>query len=218
MKENLIGNVYGRLVVIECAPPKILPSGAKQTMWLCKCECGNIKTIPAYNLKIGKAKSCGCLSREMASQRRKTHGATQHSKRTRLYDIWRGMKERCQNPKNISYANYGGKGIRICETWNSSFEQFKEWAEQNGYSDNLSIDRIDARAGYFPDNCRWVTKRVQNNNTNRNAIITASGKTQTLAEWARQTQIDAGTISARIKKLGWSVEKALSTPTRGKAK
>jgi hypothetical protein len=123
--ENLIGKVYGRLTVISLANKKLLPGGGQVTMWLCKCSCGNTKAVPAYNLKIGKTKSCGCLNSELARVRRLKHAGTINGKRERLYDIWRAMKERCNDPKNISYHNYGGRGISVCSLWEHDYLPFK---------------------------------------------------------------------------------------------
>lgn len=215
--ENLIGKVYGRLTVVSLADKKVLPSGGKVTMWLCKCSCGNVKAIPAHNLKIGKTKSCGCLNAELSRSRRLVHSGTINGSRERLYDIWRAMKERCNNPKNISYQNYGGRGITVCHLWDSDYQSFREWALKNGYSDEMSIDRIDVSGNYCPENCRWATRKQQNNNTRHNTFITAFGKTLTLAQWSEETGISSDLISARIKRLKWAPEVALSKPVRGKA-
>lgn len=212
--ENLINQKFGRLTVIELAPKKVLPCGNSVTMWLCKCECGNTKVVPANNLKIGKTKSCGCLNAELSSKRRKKHGGIVGNKRERLYDIWRAMKERCYNEKGVNYPNYGGRGIFVCDEWLFDYTAFKEWALSNGYQENLTIDRIDFNKGYCPQNCRWATKKEQNNNTRHNTMITAFGETNTLSQWSEKTGISTDVISARIKKLHWNAEKALSTPVR----
>lgn len=214
--ENLIGKVYGRLTVISLANKKLLPGGGQVTMWLCKCSCGNTKAVPAYNLKIGKTKSCGCLNSELARVRRLKHAGTINGKRARLYDIWRAMKERCNDPKNISYHNYGGRGISVCSLWEHDYLSFKAWALKNGYSDEMSIDRINISGNYSPENCRWATRKQQNNNTRHNTFITAFGETLTLAQWSEKTGISSDLISARIKRLKWEPEIALSKPVRHK--
>ena len=124
------------------------------------------------------------------------------------------MKERCYNKKNINYQNYGGRGVFVCDEWLFDYTAFKEWALSNGYQDNLTIDRIDFNKGYSPQNCRWATKKEQNNNTRHNTMITAFGETNTLSQWSEKTGISTDVISARIKKLHWNAEKALSTPVR----
>lgn len=138
---------------------------------------------------------------------RLTHGETG----TRLYNIWSSMKQRVKNPNAINYKIYGGNGIFLCPEWDIH-ENFREWALQNGYSDNLSIDRIDGTKGYFPDNCRWVTMKVQQNNRCNNHIITFQGKTMTLSLWANSIGIPVKTLSRRIVDKKWSIERALTTP------
>lgn len=216
--ENLIGKKFGRLTVHKLAKPNILPSGEKVTMWLCRCDCGKEKSVSAHNLKSGKTKSCGCLSAELARKRRTTHGATANRKRDRIYDIWRAMKERCYNPNNISYKNYGGRGICVCDEWINNYPSFRDWAISSGYKDDLSIDRIDCEKDYSPENCRWASRKQQNNNTRHNTIIFAFGKSQTLSQWSEEVGLSTDVISARIKRLGWSAEDALSKPLRGKSK
>lgn len=206
--------VFGRLRVIGRAEPKTLPCGQKIYMWKCQCECGNIKDVSSDNLRIGKTKSCGCLSAELSRKRRTTHGGTANRKRERIYDIWRAMKERCYNPKNISYKNYGGRGITVCDEWRNSYDVFKQWSLSSGYSDDMSIDRIDSSLCYSPENCRWASRKTQNNNTRHNTYITAFGKTQTLSQWSEEVGIKTDVISSRIKKLGWDAETALLKPPR----
>lgn len=109
------------------------------------------------------------------------------------------MKERCNNPNNKRYKNYGGKGIKVCEEW-MSFENFRDWSLQNGYDEGLTIDRIDCNGNYEPSNCRYVTTKVQNRNYSRNHLITYQGKTQCIADWADETGINSGTILFRIKR------------------
>lgn len=154
MKFNdLTGLRFGRLTVVERAGRYVPPSG-KQThiTWLCKCDCGNFATVTAGQLRCGGTQSCGCLHRERFTT--KTHGES----RTPLYNVWRAMKERCNSPNSISYKWYGGKGVKICDEWNNSYESFRDWAVANGYTEGLSIDRIDSNLGYLPENCRWLTR------------------------------------------------------------
>lgn len=138
-----------------------------------------------------------------------------HGKRhTRIYDIWRSMRQRCYNPNTNRYKNYGGKGIKVCDEWRESFEAFYEWAMANGYADNLTIDRKDTNGNYEPNNCRWVTMKEQQNNRLNNHLETYNGETHTIAEWSEITGIKMCTLWARLKKYGWSIEKALTTATR----
>lgn len=127
----------------------------------------------------------------------------------RLSNILNCMKQRCYNKNNPGFYRYGGRGIDICNEWMKSPEAFYQWSIRNGYSDELSIDRIDNNKGYSPENCRWVTVKEQNNNTRSNRMITFEGKTQTMAEWADEVGIKYACLEARINRLGWSLERAL---------
>lgn len=134
---------------------------------------------------------------------------------TRLYKIWDSMKQRCLNPNNPQYNNYGGRGITIYAEWHD-FPNFMKWALQNGYCENLSIDRIDVNGNYHPGNCRWASQRTQNNNRRNNHLLTYNGRTHTIAEWGKITGILPATIHHRVSRDGWSVEDALTvTPKKG---
>lgn len=138
---------------------------------------------------------------------RETHGDTGK----RLYIIWSAMKQRTTNPNTINYALYGGKGISICEDW-KSYEPFKKWSIEHGYTDKLTLDRIDGSKGYCPDNCRWVTMQVQQNNRCNNHMVSYNGKTMTLSMWAREIGMNPKTLSRRIVDKGWPIELALTMP------
>ena len=131
----------------------------------------------------------------------------------RIYRIWVGMKNRCQNPNNYSYHNYGGRGIKVCPEW-QDYQTFLDWSLAHGYADGLSIDRIDNEGDYCPENCRWATRREQNCNTRQNHFLTYKGKTQTISQWAEDVGLDYSALKQRINS-GWPVEKALITPTGG---
>lgn len=121
------------------------------------------------------------------------------------------MKERCFRKENISYSLYGGRGITVCEEWVKSFMAFREWAQKNGYAENLSIDRTDSNGNYCPENCRWVTAKEQSNNTRRNVFITYKEKTMTVSEWAEITGIKKETLADR-KRRGWSDSDCIEIP------
>lgn len=127
---------------------------------------------------------------------------------TRINQIHRAMKRRCLNPNCYEYKDYGGRGITICDEW-MEFKPFYEWAMKNGYSDNLTIDRIDNNGNYEPNNCRWADWYMQANNTRTNRFLTYNGKTQTVAEWARELNISPKTLENRVTQ-GWGDEKALT--------
>lgn len=136
-----------------------------------------------------------------------THGGTG----TRLYAIWSTMKQRTTNPNTVNYELYGGKGISVCSDW-EDFQVFRNWAMANGYADGLTIDRIDGAGNYCPDNCRWVSMMVQQNNRCNNHSITYKGQTKTLSMWAREIGINPKTLSRRIVDKGWPIDMALTIP------
>ena len=168
---DLVGQRFGRLTAVEFVG--VAKNGAR---WKCVCDCGLTVIATSGNLRNGNTKSCGCLRREMVrslGQSNKAHGES-HDNRTRLYTIWCGMRQRCNNPNREAYKLYGGKGVKVCDEWND-YPAFKEWAESHGYADDLSIDRIDPSKGYSPDNCRWITQsentaRANKNHTTRKVI------------------------------------------------
>lgn len=138
-----------------------------------------------------------------------------HGKGTRLYAIWKAVKTRCTNPHFHAFKRYGGRGITICDEWREDFPAFRDWALANGYSDDLSIDRIDNDKGYSPENCRWITYMEQANNTRRNLVVTINGETGTVAEMCRKYDVNnPHLVYDRITRLGWEPERAFFTPAR----
>lgn len=200
---DLQGIRFGRLFVVE----KNGKANNGSIIWRCRCDCGKETMVTSGNLRSGSTNSCGCLHNEFISSLSKTHGLSH----TRLHGIWRGIKGRCLNHKNSAYQRYGGRGITICEEWRDNFENFYEWAIENGYQDDLSIDRIDVNEGYFPENCRWATDEIQSRNKRNNRKYSYNGKTKTLSEWATEYGIDRKTLSDRMDKFGWDFERALTT-------
>lgn len=154
------GDRYGRLTVI-----KEVAKRGYYRYFECKCECGNVKIIAMGALRKGVTKSCGCLMNEVKHLPKPCKWTENHPYvGTRLYNIWCGLKKRCYNPNDRAFKWYGGRGITVCQEWNTRFISFREWAMQSGYSDSLTIDRIDVNGNYEPGNCRWITIQEQQRN------------------------------------------------------
>lgn len=173
--------------------------------WKCLCDCGNYTIVRGSNLKNGAVKSCGCLQKNPPNI---THRMTG----TRIYRIWQLMKRRCNDPNNPAYKNYGGRGISVCKEWEKSFTAFYDWAINHGYTEELTIDRIDVNGNYCPDNCQWITLSEQAANRRMNLNIEYHGKTQNLKQWCDELHLDYKRTHNRITKLGMSFEKAISMP------
>lgn len=206
------GQKFGRLEVIKRAEN----TRQNKSQWFCKCNCGNKNMIivSAAALVSGTTKSCGCLKKEMALLHLKQGNCNRKHcmSESKLYYVWKSIKARCNNPNSKDYKHYGAKGISICTEWETSFIEFYNWAMNNGYKEGTSIDRIDVNGNYCHQNCRFVDSIVQANNRSNNHFLTHNGETHTIAEWSRITGIKYNTIIARINKLHWTIEKALSTP------
>lgn len=194
------GERYGRFTII-----KEIEKRKKKRYFQCKCDCGNIRNVRFVALRAGTIKSCGCLRDEQNRTVAVTHGKN----KTRLYSIWHGMKQRCLNPNLKGYKYYGGRGIKVCKTW-LEFEGFYDWAVNNGYNKNLTIERIDVNGNYEPHNCEWIPMENQSKNTRRTTIIEFNGTSLCVAEWARKIGISNSAMQKRIK--NWPIEKALTTP------
>lgn len=196
---DLTGQRFGRLTAIKYA---------KRGRWLCKCECGNQKLVRTEGLRRGTSRSCGCLANELLSKRTRTHGRS----KTPMWHVWLSMRQRCENPKHQAYENYGGRGIKVCDRWSSSFENFVEDMGERP-SDKHSIDRINNDGNYEPGNCRWVERIEQEHNKRSNRLLTYENETLPISVWERRLGVKKGAIRDRIRR-GWSVEKAMKTPIR----
>ena len=189
---SFVGEKFCRLTVLSISAEE---SGS--VVWFnVKCDCGTIKKVRASLALSGRTKSCGCLCREATSIANKKHGAS----RTPLHNIWKTMRQRCNNCTSVGFRWYGARGVHICEEWDD-FLTFSSWAFKNGYSEGLSIDRIDPRKPYSPANCRWVSRSENSGRVNQ-VIISANGHAYSLSEWGRVLNIKPRTVRAWHQRHG----------------
>lgn len=186
-KYDITGNKYGYLTVIERDTKTV---GERNSKWICKCKCGNLSIVTYGDLKYGHTTSCGCKKYESHNKR---HGMTN----TRIYRIWSNMKKRCNNPNFAEWEQYGGRGISVCDEWKNNFEIFYEWAISNGYSDDLTLERIDVEKNYEPSNCKWIKLNEQQRNKTNTVFIVENGIKISLSELAEKYNIPIKTIQRR---------------------
>lgn len=197
LANDLTGKKFGKLEVIG-----VHDTGSRKAYYVCQCDCGNVKVVRADSLISGATKSCGCIKKEQdktnltANHRHKMSG-------TRIYETWQDMKRRCYNKQNVRYNRYGGRGIKVCEEWLNNFQSFYDWAIRNGYSDDLTIDRIDNDGNYEPSNCRWSTVKEQCNNRSSNINITIGNATKSLMSWCEIFNVDYKKVHARYQRNGY---------------
>ena len=208
---DLSGRKIGRLHVDK----RIGRGSHHETFYKCTCECGNIVYVNAASLRSGSTKSCGCLARELNKTRihintNKKHGYAG----TKLYKVWKNMRNRCHNPKYAYYHQYGGRGIKICDEWDNpdtGSTNFIHWALESGYEEGLTLDRIDNDGNYCPENCRWVSMKHQDNNRSSNHYVQIERWVFSLSIWADITGNDIKNIRNRIQR-GWTEYEAIMTP------
>ena len=198
--KNLTGRVFCRLTVLEYSG-KV--NG--RTHWLCRCDCGNTSIIETVCLSSGNTSSCGCLKKDILLARNVKHGGTG----SKEYRAWQKMRERCSNPHAAHYECYGGRGIMVCDRW-QSFENFLADMGPKP-SPKHSIDRIDNNGNYEAGNCRWATNYEQSTNTRRTILVEVDGQKVCLKEAARRNGLNYGTVRDRIAN-GWSIVDALTNP------
>ena len=193
---DITGKVFGRLTVLG-----LERKGKGRTYWNCRCECGKEKVILKSNLMSGASGSCGCRIIE-AKKREATHGLS----KTRLANCWYSIKGRCLNKDDQAYHYYGGRGIKMYKEWEESLVSFYNWAMENGYEENLTIDRIDPNGNYEPSNCRWITQKEQTRNRRNNVFVEINGESKTIGEWAEISGIHASVLHARRKSKNFNEE------------
>lgn len=202
---DLTGLRFGRLTVMK-------ENGRAKNgkvLWLCLCDCGNRHTASGDRLRRGETQSCGCLRRERTARQFQKYAHGQVN--PRIYRIWKLLRRRCYSNSNPKYKNYGARGIAVCPEWMNDYLLFQAWALENGYQDNLSIDRIDVNGPYSPENCRWTNNLIQCNNKTDNVFLEYHGERHTVADWARIKGIHSNTLYSRLR-YGWSVEDTLEIP------
>lgn len=191
--KDITNKRFGRLVAIDR-----IKREKHNTYWLFKCDCGNEIIIPQSYVSCGDTKSCGCYRKEMAGK----NAQIKHNKaHTRLYQIWSGIKQRCYNKNKEAYKYYGARGIKVCKEWKDDFMCFYNWAINNGYMEELTIDRRDVNGHYEPSNCRWTTIKEQNNNMRTNHWIEYNGERLTMSQFSEKYKIPYDILKNRIIQL-----------------
>lgn len=206
-EQDIIGRRYGHLVVLALDSCR-----AGHKYFLCQCDCGKQKAISMSHLRTGSSHSCGCGVVESTIRRNTTH----NDSKTRLYRIWSEMKRRCLKPSSAAYRYYGGRGIKLSADW-LDYTSFQEWSLSHGYTDSLTIERIDVNGDYCPENCKWITKEEQARNKTNNRRITINGETRLVTDWLKDASVSSTQVYYRLKH-GWSIEDALFLPDRRKLK
>lgn len=202
---DISGQRFGRLVAIT----RTGSDAFRNATWLCRCDCGATKGVPTNPLVSGGTLSCGCQGRDSRVAAQTKHGMHKSSE----YRIWQSMIQRCHRPSSSNYVRYGQRGIAVCDRWRKSFEAF--YADMGKRPRAHSIDRIDNSGNYEPGNCRWATQTQQCNNRRGNRILTALGRSMTVAEWSRELDIAEDVIRYRVRS-GWDAERILGTPGRAR--
>lgn len=186
---NLLNEKFGKLRVVSYSGL----DNRKERVWECECDCGNVVCRNGGSLRIGKTTHCGCELGKKIGESNTTHGQT----KTRLYRVWSNMKTRCDNPNYYLTDSYGARGITYCDDW-IKFESFMDWSLANGYREELTLDRINTNGNYEPNNCRWTTMSVQQNNRTNNRLITYNGECDTLANWSRKLNIKYNVLQHQL--------------------
>lgn len=208
-EEEIKGKKYGKLTAVKV----IGKNKSGKFLWLCKCDCGNESVVIQQQLRSGGTKSCGCYQKERMSQRKP------YNHRERLYVLWIGIRQRCNNPNNISYPYYGAKGIKMCEEWENNYITFRDWALKTGYDETLprgeqTIERKNILLGYSPENCTWKTISQQQRNKGNLKRYEYNGELHTLIDWSEITGVEYSLLHGRVSGYGMPIKEAIETPKR----
>lgn len=212
------GDKFNFLTVLKETDPKTVDDKRPKRVFICECICGRRIKVRLDSLRNNKKSSCGC---QLPIKIVKTgvpvtkHGYSKHP----LYKIWKHIRSRCYSVVNINYHRYGGRGIKMCNEWYNDAGKFIEWGLANGYKEGfgLELDRENNNDGYFPDNCRWVTSEINNNNKRNNKKYLYKGGWFTLPQISRiEGWIGFPTLYRRINENKLSLEEALAIPINGK--
>ena len=186
----------------------------KKRIWECLCECGGKTIVPTSHLLSGHTKSCGCKKIESPLGAAKIANTRHGLTKSKEYHAWAELKQRCYNPKNQNYKNYGERGIKVCSRWVDSFENF--YTDMGKAPHGYSIDRIDVNGDYCKENCRWADNKTQQYNKRCTVKITYNGKTESILYWSDTTGISVKSLYDRIYRMKWTIERALTSPLRRK--
>lgn len=214
--EIKIGEKFNRLTFISEGE---LRNGSRYC-WF-KCDCGIECLKHLSGVRTGHCKSCGCLNtetrRRLLIERSSTHSlSTIDGKRNKIHDLWSNMRRRCaDNPSTRDYKSYFGRGIVVCEEWQNNFKSFYDWAKNNGHNENIQLDRIDNDKGYSPENCRFVTAKINALNKRSNVYVFFEGKSIHIGELSERFNMNIGTLRGRIRK-GMTAYQAVTVPLNAK--
>ncbi|MVO84153.1 hypothetical protein GPA10_05050 [Streptomyces sp. p1417] len=193
-RDDLTGRTFGSWAVLEFSHR----AANRAALWSCRCACGAEKAVRGTDLTRGRSTRCpDCVKVATGAHGRK------------LYKVWHNIRQRCENPEHRDWSRYGGRGIRVCERWQQFVNFHADMAP--AYRAGLTVERTDNDGPYSPDNCRWATRTEQSRNRRNSQFATLYGRTAPVAEWAELLGLEAGVIRDRLNKLGWPVERALTT-------
>lgn len=207
------GKKFGKLTVLRTV--RIDRGKYGKLMWETRCECGNIHIVSPTDVVKGKCQSCGCFHDTRCTERAtKFKHLVKDNKR--LYSIYNGIKKRCFNKNEPRYKDYGGRGITMCREWRTDFDAFADWAFANGYTEELTIERIDVNGNYCPENCKWITRAAQRENRRDTVWVVYKGERIQLYKLCERLGLCYDTMNDRIVKRKWDIERAIETPTERK--